>query len=85
MTQMIAHYTIADARLFREQFDLDAEDRGLNGLSLLQLWRESDTEFWALFQVADAVRARAWQTGAAVVFHSRARVLASEFHFVETV
>ena len=41
--QLIARYTIGDFTTFRTAFDADAEDRGLNGLSLLQLWRESGT------------------------------------------
>ncbi|MFG6079265.1 hypothetical protein ACEUZ9_003689 [Paracoccus litorisediminis] len=84
MTQMIAHYKVADYARFRTAFDADAEDRGNNGLSLLQLWRESDTAAWALYQVGDALRARAYLDGAAGVFNSQAGVSATEFHFVET-
>lgn len=85
MTQMIAHYRIADFSLFRSQFDLDAEDRGNAGLSLLQLWRESDQDVWALYQIADATRARAYLDGAAGVFNSQAKVLEAAFHVVETI
>ena len=46
MTQMIARYHVADFARFRSQFDADAEDRGNNGLSLLQLWRENDSNAW---------------------------------------
>jgi len=84
MTQMIAHYSIADYARFRAAFDADAEDRGNNGLSLLQLWRESDQSAWALFQVADAAAARAYLEGAAGVFNNQAGVSATAFHFVET-
>ena len=40
MTQMIAHYSVTEYAQFKTAFDADAEDRGNNGLSLLQLWRE---------------------------------------------
>ncbi|WP_288948882.1 hypothetical protein [uncultured Paracoccus sp.] len=84
MAQMIAHYRIADYARFRTAFDADAEDRGGNGLSLLQLWRENDQSAWALFQVGDAGKAKAYLEGAAGVFNSQAGVSATEFHFVET-
>lgn len=82
--QMIAHYTLQDYARFKAAFDADAEDRGQNGLSLLQLWRESDTSAWALFNVGNARSARDWLDGAAGVFHSQAGVTATAFHFVET-
>ena len=85
MTQMIAHYTVADFAAFRSQFDQDAEDRSNNSLSLLQLWREDDRNVWALYQVADATRARDYLQGAAGVFNSRAGVLSADYRFVETV
>lgn len=82
--QMIAHYTVTDYAGFRSAFDADAEDRGQNGLSLLQLWRENDGSAWALFSVSDAGAARTWLEGAAAVFNSQAGVTATSFHFVET-
>lgn len=82
--QMIAHYSVNDYASFRAAFDTDAEDRGNNGLSLLQLWRESDRSAWALFSVSDAKAARAYLDGAAAVFNSQAGVNATSYHFVET-
>lgn len=84
MTQMIAHYQVADYARFRTQYEVDAEDRGQNGLSLLQLWRESNSSVWALYQIADVSRARAYLEGAAGVFNSQAGVLSTAYHFVET-
>ena len=52
--QMIAHYTVKSYAAFRTAFDADAEDRGNNSLNLLQLWRESDSSAWALFDVGNA-------------------------------
>lgn len=85
MTQMIAHYQIADFDRFRTQFDADAEDRGNNGLSLLQLWREGDGSAWALYQVSNAAKAQDYLGKAAAVFNTQAGVSQAEFHLVETV
>lgn len=82
--QMLVHYTIADYAKFKAAFDGDAEDRGNNSLSLLQLWRESDTSAWALYQVADAKQARAYLDGAAGVFNSLAGVSGTQAHALET-
>lgn len=82
--QLIAHYAIADYAAFRTAFDADAEDRGNNGLSLLQLWREDNGNAWALYQVNDAKAARAYLSGAAATFNAQAGVSAADFHFVET-
>lgn len=82
--QLIAHYTISDYAAFKTAFDADAEDRGHNGLSLLQLWRESGTSAWALYSVGNAQAARDYLNGAAATFNSQAGVTATAFHFVET-
>ncbi|RMC32390.1 hypothetical protein [Paracoccus alkanivorans] len=82
--QMLAHYRIGDYATFKSAFDADAEDRGNNGLSLLQLWREDGTNIWALFNVTDARAAKAYLDGAAGVFNSQAGVTGTSFHFVET-
>lgn len=82
--QLIAHYTIAGFAAFKTAFDADAEDRANNHLGVLQIWRESDTSVWVLYDVRDAKAARAYLDGAAQVFHTQAGVSASDFHFVET-
>ncbi|MDB6180142.1 hypothetical protein [Paracoccus fistulariae] len=84
MSQMIAHYTISDFTTFKTAFDNDAEDRGNNGLSLLQLWRQDNGNAWALFNVSDAKAAKAYLDGAAGVFNSQAGVTDTSFAFVET-
>lgn len=82
--QMIAHYTISDYAKFKTAYDADAEDRGANSLNLLQLWREGGSSVWALYDIANAARAREYLGGAAGVFNSQAGVTATAFHFVET-
>ena len=84
MTQMIAHYSVTEYAQFKTAFDADAEDRGNNGLSLLQLWREDGGSAWALYSVADAQAARDYLDGAAGVFNSQAGVRGTACHFVET-
>ncbi|NHF71851.1 hypothetical protein [Paracoccus xiamenensis] len=82
--QMLVHYTVADYATFKPAFDSDAEDRGNNSLNLLQLWRESDTSAWALFDVADPKKARAYLDGAAGVFNSLGGVSKADAHLLET-
>ncbi|MCF3974086.1 hypothetical protein [Paracoccus salsus] len=82
--QMIAHYSIRNYADFKSAFDADAEDRGNNGLSLLQLWREDDRSAWALFNVGNPTAARNYLDGAAGVFNAQGGVTATSFHFVET-
>jgi hypothetical protein len=84
MSQMIAHYDVANYAAFRPAFDDDAEDRNSNGLSLLQLWRENDRSAWALFQISAAEIATAYLEGAAGAFNALAGVRRVEFHLVET-
>ncbi|MDO5606766.1 MAG: hypothetical protein Q4G25_16565 [Paracoccus sp. (in: a-proteobacteria)] len=82
--QMLVHYTIADYARFKTAFDADAEDRGNNSLSLLQLWRESGSSAWALYQVADAKQAQDYLNGAAGAFNAQAGVSATALHLLET-
>ncbi|MDO5530083.1 MAG: hypothetical protein Q4F71_11830 [Paracoccus sp. (in: a-proteobacteria)] len=84
MTQLIAHYKVTDYASFKTAFDAAAENRAQAGLSLLQLWRESGSSAWALYNVSDGARARDYLDGAAGVFNSQAGVSATSFHFVET-
>lgn len=82
--QMIAHYSFENYAAFKKAFDADAEDRGNNGLSLLQLWRENAGSAWALYNVGNPDAARDYLSGAAGVFNSQAGVTETSFHFVET-
>lgn len=84
MNQMLVRYAINDFAAFKTAFDNDAEDRGNNGLSLLQLWREGAGTAWALFTVSNPAKAKAYLDGAAQVFNSQAGVTASEAHLLET-
>ncbi|HRO14765.1 MAG TPA: hypothetical protein PLL33_06930 [Paracoccus sp. (in: a-proteobacteria)] len=83
-TQLLARYDIADFARWKSAFDADAEDRGHNSLSVLQIWREGNGRVWVLFQVSNAGRAREYLNGAAQVFNSQAGVSATEYHLLET-
>ncbi len=72
--QLLARYAGFD----RAAFDGDAENRSTAGVSLLQLWR-GDGSHWALFDVNDRDKARAWLDKSAALGHGP-----SESHFLET-
>lgn len=80
---MLIHYTIADYPTFKTAFDKDSEDRSNNAMLLMQLWRESNSSAWALFEIHDAAKARAYLDGAAGVFNSLAGVSATEVHMLD--
>lgn len=82
--QALVQYTHSDEARFRAAFDADAEDRRLNGLSLLQLWREDGGSLWALYQVNDASAARAYLGAGGAAFASQAGAGVAQVHFVET-
>ncbi|WBU65067.1 hypothetical protein [Paracoccus aerodenitrificans] len=82
--QMLINYKISDYAKFKSAFDGDSEDRSNNGLSLLQLWRESNSSAWALFDLHDAKKARDYLDGAAGAFNSLAGVSSAEAHTLET-
>ncbi|KMK66340.1 hypothetical protein [Puniceibacterium sp. IMCC21224] len=63
----------------RGAFDVDAENRGTAGLTLLQLWRGVAGAHWALFEVKDADKARRWIDNSVSLGHGP-----SEHHFLET-
>ena len=84
--QLIAHYRIDGGfDKFRVAFDADTEDRSNNGMSLLQLWREDDSNVWALYNVTNPAGARSYLDDGAGAFNSQAGVIATDFHFVATV
>lgn len=83
MTQMLVHYATSVYARFKTAFDADAEDRGRNGLSLLQLWKAADGSAWALFQIGDAAKARAFVSGKSTAFNAQAGVT-TDFHLIET-
>ena len=60
--QLLCRVEIGDYDKWRAGFDAEAENRGAAGLTLLQLWRDTDDErcVLALFEVNDRGRARAY-------------------------
>jgi len=73
--QLLLRYDSFD----RAAHDADAEDRANAGLTQLQIWREDTGAHWALFEVADADRAKAWVKKETGLGHGPA-----EYHLLET-
>ncbi len=73
--QLLTRYATFD----RSAFDADAENRSNAGVSLLQLWRGNGDTHWALFDVNDAAKARAWLEKTTALDHGP-----TESHFLET-
>ncbi|MEQ3625855.1 MAG: hypothetical protein ABNH26_08110 [Celeribacter sp.] len=62
--QLLCRYQPTDRDTWRQVFDGDAETRDRAGLSLLQLWNETEgSGVWCLFEVADRDRAQNWLDG----------------------
>lgn len=57
--QLIAHMKLRDYGAWRRAFDDDAESRGNAGLTLLQLWRQTDDAnvVWMLYEVSEPAMA----------------------------
>jgi hypothetical protein len=60
--QLLLDLTTTDFAAWKREFDADAENRRLAGLTLLQIWRGADepNAVACLFQVNDRGRAQAW-------------------------
>lgn len=73
--QLLARYDSFD----KSAFDGDRENRSDAGISLLQLWRTTAGGYWALFDINDSDKARAWVDKTSALGHGP-----SETHFLET-
>lgn len=60
--QLLVRYDTRGYGPWRSAFDADTEDRMQAGLTLLQLWRDTDsaTTAWALFETNDRGKAEDW-------------------------
>ncbi len=61
--QLFCQFETSDFDAWKRDFDNAVEDRAQAGLTLLQLWREADGGAgrpFALFEVNDKAKARAW-------------------------
>ena len=60
--QLLLQIDTPDYEAWKQAFDADAEDRRLAGLTVLQLWRDADTngQAFALMEVNDRRKAEAW-------------------------
>lgn len=60
--QLISHYFVTDFNAFKTAFDADGESRSQAGLTVLQIWKDadSDTHAFVLCEVNDRARAEDW-------------------------
>ena len=60
--QLLLQIDTPDYEAWKQAFDADAEDRRLAGLTVLQLWRDADTngQAFALLDVNDRGKAESW-------------------------
>ena len=60
--QLISHYHVTDFASWKAAFDADGESRGQAGLTVLQIWRDadSDTHAFVLCEVNERARAEDW-------------------------
>jgi len=85
--QLICHYFVTDFDDFKAAFDKDNEARRTAGLTVLQLWKDadSDTHAFVLMTVNDRARAQAWiDRSAALVSDDNGTVTRATAFFIET-
>lgn len=78
--QLLVRFDTGGYSEWKSAFDADTEDRMTAGLSLLQLWRDTDNAAvaWALFDANDRAKAEGWLT------KERGLGASSTAHFLST-
>ncbi|MGB3242998.1 MAG: hypothetical protein WBB25_00570 [Sulfitobacter sp.] len=85
--QLICHYVVTAFGDFKSAFDADDEARRNAGLTVLQIWRDadSDTHAFVLMEVASRSRAQDWiDRSAALVSDDNGTVTGATAFFIET-
>ncbi|AXI47776.1 hypothetical protein C1J03_18245 [Sulfitobacter sp. SK012] len=85
--QLICYQNITSYAPWKAAFDADDEARRDAGLTVLQIWRDadSDTHAFILLQVSDRSRAQAWiDRSAALSSDDGATVTHATAYFIET-
>lgn len=85
--QMIVHQNVAGFADWKKAFDADDEARRNAGLTVLQVWKDADSDTHAFFllEVADRDRAQAWiDRSNALAAGDGGTVTSSSAYFLET-
>lgn len=85
--QLICHMNVTSFSDWKTAFDADHEARSNAGLTVLQIWKDadSDTHAFVLLSVNDRVRAQGWiDRSAALSSDDAATVTSSSAYFIET-
>ncbi len=85
--QMIVHQNVTNFADWKTAFDADAEARRNAGLTVLQIWRDadSDTHAFILMKVNDQQRAKGWvDRSNALNSDDNGTVTSSSAYFIET-
>ena len=85
--QLICHYCVTAFDDFKAAFDDDAEARRNAGLTVLQIWRDADTDTHAfvLMELNDRPRAQDWiDRSSALVSDDKGTVTRATSYFIET-
>ncbi len=85
--QLIVHKEVTDFEDWKKAFDEDSESRRDAGLTVLQIWRDADSDNYAfiLMEVNDRTRAQTWiDRSNALTSDDKGTVTHATAYFVET-
>ena len=84
--QLLAHLKLRDYDGWRRVFDDDAETRGNAGLTLLQLWRQTDdpNRVWMLYEVSERGMAEEYLEGLGQLHAEQGGGTEAGHHFLRT-
>jgi len=85
--QLICHQEVTNFDTWKAAFDADHEARSTAGLTILQIWRDadSDTHAFILMQVNDRARAQTWiDRSKALTSDDKSTVIQATTYFLET-
>ncbi len=84
--QLLAYLKVRDYEKWRTAFDDDAESRGRAGLTLLQIWRQTDDGnlVWMLYEVSERGMAEEYLGGLGQLHAEQGGASDGGHHFVRT-